>query len=83
MEVNWNLDSREAKSRTCSYVYTTSKAEAEEWLLEDGKLFHGSFTKGVDTFATWMARDLDAFAAKTELDEGDDAPASCYQESLF
>jgi hypothetical protein len=80
MIMDWELGAEEPKSRTCEYRYTSEKADIENWLLQDGKLFHDSFTEGVDTFARWMARDLEAFATKTELPETDDAPETCFQD---
>jgi hypothetical protein len=80
MIMDWELDAEEPKSRTCKYRYTSEKADIENWLLQDGKLFHDTFTEGVDTFARWMARDLEAFATKTELPKTDDAPETCFQD---
>jgi hypothetical protein len=80
MIMDWELDTEEPNSRTCEYRYTSATADIENWLLQDGKLFHDTFTEGVDTFARWMARDLEAFATKTELPETDDAPETCFQD---
>jgi len=80
MAMHWELGDREPESRDCEYRYTSATFDIEDWLLEDGKLFHDTFTEGVDTFARWMARDLDAFATKTELPETDDAPETCFQD---
>lgn len=51
----------------------------EDWLLEDGKMFDASFTQGIDPFARWMTRDLEAFTTRTPQPETSDAPETCFQ----
>ena len=80
MDMRWDLEAEEATVRTCKYEWTSEKADVEDWLLEDGKRFHEAFSEGIGTIAGWMARDLEAFATRTELRGSDDTPPSCYQD---
>ncbi len=80
MTQEWDRDSAEPKTNTCKYVYTTPKADVEDWLLDGGFAFGEAFTGSIDTFARWMARDLEAFATRTPQPKSDDAPETCFQD---
>ncbi len=53
--------------------------DVEDWLLHDGELFVDTFTTGMDSFAQWMARDLDAFSTRRPEAELGSTPATCFQ----
>jgi hypothetical protein len=80
MDMRWDLEAEEATVRTCEYEWTSETADVEDWLVDDGKRFHDAFSEGIRQIAEWMARDLEAFATRTELRGDDDTPPSCYQE---
>jgi hypothetical protein len=80
MDVTWNLGAGQPLVRTCKYEWTSEVAEVEDWLLDDGKRFDAAFSDGIRTTARWMARDLEAFARRTELPKTADAPESCYRQ---
>jgi len=80
MDVEWELDAEEPKKRTCKYEYTTGKADVEDWLLDDGAAFDEAFTDAVGIFASWMVRDLEAFATRTAQEETDELPETCFQD---
>jgi hypothetical protein len=80
LDIRWELEAEEPKTRTCKYEYTTPIADVEDWLLDDGAAFQDAFTDAVRIFATWMARDLDAFATRTAQDETDELPETCFQD---
>lgn len=79
MVQSWVEDDDE-KERTCQYRWDSEKKEAETWLADGGVSFRESVTLGFETFASWMNRDLEAFAAQTELDDTEEDPDSCFQE---
>ena len=79
MKMQRDLGFSEAKSRTCEYEYTTEKAHVNDWISDEGKLFHESFSSSIDTVAGWMSHDLEAFAGKTEFSKTENSPASCFQ----
>jgi hypothetical protein len=80
MDMTWDFDAEEWETRTCEYRWTSEPGDVEDFLLDDGELFQLALTEGIQTTAAWMARDLDAFANKTELAKWKGLPESCYQD---
>jgi hypothetical protein len=80
MTQEWDRGSGEPKQRTCDYEFTTATRDVEDWLLDDGELFDIAFTEAIHSFASWMARDLDAFAKRRPLPASEETPATCFQE---
>ena len=79
MVQEWPSNSREPETRICEYVYTSPTMDVEDWLLHDGEFFVDTFTKGMESFAHWMARDLKAFATQRPEAEFGSTPATCFQ----
>jgi hypothetical protein len=81
MVQTWEGKGGKRRKNTCKYRYDSERKEAEAWLAEGGSVSFGeAVMQGLDTLARWMNRDLEAFAAKTELPETADGPASCFRE---
>jgi len=81
MVQTWEGKGGKRQKNTCKYRYDSEKKEAETWLAEGGGVAFGeAVAQALVTFAGWMNRDLEAFAAKTELRKTDEAPASCFRE---
>ena len=79
MVQTWVEDGKEEES-TCKYRYDSERKEATTWLADGGVSFGEAARQGLETFARWMNRDLEAFAAETELDDTEEDPDSCFQE---
>jgi hypothetical protein len=79
MVQTWNGEDGKQKKNRCKYRFDSEKKPAETWLEAGGAAFGETMTRGFETFARWMKRDLEAFASKTELPKSDDAPRSCYR----
>ena len=79
MVQQWPTNRQDPKTNTCEYEYTSPTMDVEDWLLHDGALFSDTFTEAFDTFAQWMARDLDAFSTRRAEPETESAPATCFQ----
>ena len=79
MAQEWSGNGGDPKTRTCEYVYTSLTMDVEDWLLHDGELFVDTFNTGMDSFAQWMARDLDAFSTRRPEAEFGSTPATCFQ----
>lgn len=79
MVQTWQDEKGKQRKNTCKYRYDSERKPAETWLEGGGGAFGEAVTQGLDTFARWMNRDLDAFATKTELARNGQDPRSCYQ----
>lgn len=77
---DWDRNTQDPKQKTCSYEFRTPKRDVEDWLLEDGKAFRDAATEGVGKIASWMARDLEAFASQIEREETEEAPRTCFRD---
>lgn len=74
---------RRPNRKTCDYRYDSDKKDAENWLADGGIAFREAVTLGLETFARWMNRDLEAFASGIEFDETEEDPASCFREERW
>lgn len=74
----WQSEGKQ-KENTCEYRYTSEKKEATAWLADDGVAFEQALTHGLESFARWMNRDLEAFASQTELPETETDPKTCFR----
>ncbi len=80
MVQTWQVPGEKRKEKICDYRYDSEKKDATTWLADSGVAFRESVTLGIETFARWMNRDLEAFATTTELEETEQDPASCFKE---
>jgi hypothetical protein len=78
MDQQWP-NGHEPLTKTCEYEYTSPPMDVEDWLLHDGELVRDTFGEGMETFAQWMARDLDAFAERRAKPAAAGVPATCFQ----
>jgi hypothetical protein len=76
----WQSEGGKRQENTCKYRYTSEGKKAETWLADGGASFGEAITQGIETFARWMNRDLEAFATETELPETTEDPRSCFRE---
>jgi hypothetical protein len=79
MTQEWDRASGQPKTRTCKYAFTSETRDVEDWLHDGGKLFDVAFTDAVNHFASWMARDLDAFARRRAQPASEGDPPTCFQ----
>lgn len=76
----WRDEQGKQRQNTCRYRFDSERKPAATWLEEGGAAFGEAMTQGFDTFARWMNRDLEAFAAKTELAKSGQDPRSRYRK---
>jgi hypothetical protein len=79
MTQEWDGGDPEPEKKTCKYDFWSPEQDVEDWLLDDGQPFDEAFTRSIDTLATWMARDLEAFSTRQAQPETDEFPETCYQ----
>lgn len=82
MVQTWRPPGGEPEQSLCEYRYTIEQKDAAAWLAADGG-FRKAVDEGLWTMARWMARDLDAFARRTELPATASEPASCFREGRW
>jgi hypothetical protein len=75
----WQAAGEEPMQSTCGYRYTSEEQAVSAWLPDDGAPLREAVAQAIQSFARWMSRDLEAFAARSELPETATEPASCYR----
>jgi len=80
---SWKREGGRTNRKTCEYRYDSEKKPVDFWMADGGIAFRETVTLGLETFARWMNRDLEAFASEIEFDATEEDPASCFREKRW